>query len=202
MALLHGLEVLQAKLGRDREDVAHRIDAVLDVDHVRVLEAPRDLHDRVDLADVRKKLVSEPFAFGRPPHEPRDVDEVHVRGHDLLGVDHRVERGEARVGDDDDPDVRLDRAKRVVCRLGLRRRQRVEEGGLAHVGEADDADGERHGGGRLPRRRPHDNARGHGRALPTSGAVGQGAEAGFSPRATAGALIFSARRKKREPWRR
>jgi hypothetical protein len=58
--LLHGVEILQAELGRHRRDVGDRVDPVLDVDDVRVLEAARDLHDGVDLADVRKELVAEP----------------------------------------------------------------------------------------------------------------------------------------------
>ncbi len=144
-ALADRLEVLEAQLHRHRLDVGDRVDAVLDVHDVRVLEAARDLHDRVDLADVRQELVAEPLALVRAAHEARDVDEVDRGRHDALGVHHGVERGEARIRHGHDADVRLDRAEGIVRRLGLGRRERVEERGLADVGEADDTDGKAHG---------------------------------------------------------
>ena len=51
---------------------------------------------------------------------------------------------EARVGERDDADVRLDRGERVVRREHVGLGQRVEEGGLADVGQADDPDRECH----------------------------------------------------------
>ena len=61
-------------------------------------------------------------------------DVIHVAGRvDPIGVHHRVERLQAWVGHRDHADVRLDRAERVVRRLGLRRGERVEEGGFADV---------------------------------------------------------------------
>ena len=57
---------------------------------------------------------------------------------------------EPLVGQRDDADVGLDRGERVVRRQHLGLRQRVEEGGLADVGQSDDADGECHGSRSLP----------------------------------------------------
>ena len=54
------------------------------------------------------------------------------------------ERREARVRHLDDADVRLDRAERVVLGGDAGLGQRVEEGGLADVGQADDAAFEAH----------------------------------------------------------
>jgi len=45
----------------------------------------------------------------------------------------------------DDADVRLDRAERVVFRSDARLGQRIEQGGLADVRQADDAAFEAHG---------------------------------------------------------
>ena len=101
-ALGHRLEILEAQLHRHRVDVGDRVDPVLDVNDVRVVEAARDLHDRVGLADVGEKLVAEPLALVRAAHEARDVDEVDRGRHDAVGVDDRVERGEARIRDRDD----------------------------------------------------------------------------------------------------
>ena len=139
-ALVHRLQVLEAELHGHRVDIGHRIDAVLDVHDVRVVEAPGDLDDRVHLADVRQELVAETFPLVRAPDEARDVDEVDRRRQDAVRVDHGVERREPRVGHLHDADVRLDGAEGVVRRFCLGRRQRVEERRLADVGESDDAD--------------------------------------------------------------
>ena len=52
---------------------------------------------------------------------------------------------EPGVGQAHDADVRLDRRERVVRREHVVLGQRVEQGGLADVGQADDADSESHG---------------------------------------------------------
>ena len=48
------------------------------------------------------------------------------------------------VGQPDDADVGLDGGERVVRREHVVAGQRVEQGALADVGQADDADGETH----------------------------------------------------------
>ena len=44
-------------------------------------EAPDDVRDRVDLADVREETVAEPLALAGSFDEPRDIDETDRRGH-------------------------------------------------------------------------------------------------------------------------
>ncbi len=122
------------------------IDAALDMDHVRVLEAAQHIGDGVDLADMAEELVAEPFAFRGAAHEPGDIDESEPRGHHLVGLGDGRQPVEPRVGDRDLADIRLDGAERIVG--GLRRRalgQRVEEGGLADIRQPDDAAFETHG---------------------------------------------------------
>ena len=144
-ARLEHLEVGEQQLVLDDRDVARGVDRPLHVDDVAVLEAADDLEDRVRVADVREELVAEPLALARALHEPRDVDELDRRVDDVLRVDHVREDREARVGDGHDRRVRLDRAEGEVLRLRvLRAGEGVEEGGLADVGQADDADVECH----------------------------------------------------------
>ena len=115
-----------------------------DVHDVRVLEAAHDVRDRVDLADVREELVAEALALRRAGDEARDVDELDRRRDDLLGLRDGRERVEARVGHRHDADVRVDGAERVVLGRDAGARQRVEEGGLADVRQADDAAADPH----------------------------------------------------------
>ena len=137
-ARVHGLEVLQAELGLDRRDVADGVDAVLDVDDVRILETADDVGDGVDLADVGEELVAEAFTLAGAADEACDVDEANRRGQRALGVDDLGQGVDARIGNGDDAHVRLDRAEGVVGRLGVTA-QRVEEGALTDVRKAHDA---------------------------------------------------------------
>ena len=144
--LLEGLQVGEHQLGVDRLEVVLRVDVALDVHDVVVGEAAHDLRDRVGLADVREELVAEPLALARAAHDARDVDERHRRGQDALGVEDLGELRQPGVGQAHDADVRLDRRERIVRREHVVLGQRVEQGGLADVGQADDADSESHGG--------------------------------------------------------
>jgi hypothetical protein len=123
------------------------------VDDVLVVEAADDVEDRVGLADVGEELVAEALALGRALHEPGDVDELDGRRHDGLRVDDRLELVEARIRDDDDARIGLDRAERIVLRLDSRRREGVEESALPDVREADDAASESHGRRMFPNSR-------------------------------------------------
>jgi len=116
------------------------------VDHVAVREVARDQADRVCLADVGEELVPEALTHAGSAHDARDVDEGDGGGDDPLAAEDRGEPLEPGVAQGDDADVRLDRRERVVRREHGCPGQRVEEGGLADVGQPDDADGEGHGG--------------------------------------------------------
>src|SRR3546814_9626411 len=57
--LVDRLQVRQRQLGIDRLDVGDRIDLVVDMDHVVVLEAAHHVGDRIDLADRSEEHTSE-----------------------------------------------------------------------------------------------------------------------------------------------
>ncbi len=144
-ALLAGVEIGEHQLGLDRLRVGNGIDAVLDMRDVVVLEAAQHVGDRVHLADVGEELVAEPFALRRAAHETGDVDEREPRRDDLRRLGDRGERVEPLVRHADLADVGLDGAERIVRGFGRRRlRQRIEEGRLADVRQADDAALEAH----------------------------------------------------------
>ncbi len=144
-AALEAVEIGQHQLGLDGVGVLDRVDAALDMNHVVVLEAAKHIGDGIDLADVGEELVAEPFALGGAAHQPGDVDEGQPCGDHLSGLGNSGELVEARVGDRNLADIRLDGAERVVG--GLRRGalgQSVEQGGLADIGQPDDAAFESH----------------------------------------------------------
>ena len=112
---------------------------------VVVLETAQHMDDGVDLADVGEELVAQAFALRCAAHEAGDVDEGQPRRDDLRRLADRGELVEPRIGHRDLADIRLDGAERIVRRLRRRRLgQRVEQGRLADIGQADDTAFESH----------------------------------------------------------
>jgi len=143
--LFHAGQVGQAQLGLDHLDVGDRVDLVVHVDDVVVVEAAHHVDDGVGLADVRQELVAQAFALGRAGHQARDVHKFDDGRHDLLRRDDVRQHLQAGVGQLDDAHVGLDRAERVVLGSDAGLGEGIEEGGLADVGQADDAAFQAHG---------------------------------------------------------
>ena len=66
--------------------------------HVLILEAAHDLHDRVDLADVRQELVAQALALARAFDQPGDVDELDRGRDDRLGLGNLLQLGSRASG--------------------------------------------------------------------------------------------------------
>ena len=66
-------------------NVSRRVAAALDVDDIRVVEAPYHMYDGVGAANVLQKLISEPLALARALYQPGYVDELDGRRRVLLG---------------------------------------------------------------------------------------------------------------------
>ena len=144
-APLQAVEVGQHQLGLDGLDIGDRIDAVLHMGDVGVLEAAHHMHDGVDLADMGEELVAQALALGGAAHQPGDVHEGEARGHDLRRFGERGERVEAQVRHRHLAHIGLDGAERIVRSLrGRGLDQRIEERRLADIGQADDAAFEAH----------------------------------------------------------
>src|ERR1700677_1198046 len=62
-APLEALEIGQHQLGFNRGDVGQRVDAALYMGDVAVVETTDDVGDRVAFANIRQKLIAEPFAL-------------------------------------------------------------------------------------------------------------------------------------------
>ena len=110
------------------------------MDDVVILEATHDLDDGVDFADGGEKLVAEAFAFAGTGDQAGDVDELDGGWDDDVGLGDFLQDVGAFIRHHNDADVGVDRAKRIVGSLGLAgTSERVEESGLANVGQTDDA---------------------------------------------------------------
>src|SRR5690606_35291347 len=138
-ASLGDLEIGEYQFRLDGLDVAYRVDRPFDVGDVGIVEAPHHLEDGVDGPDVAEELIAQPLPLAGSPHQPGDVDDLDHRRHHPLGLDDRIDGGQALVGNRDHADVGLDGGEWVVGGLDVGGGQRVEESGLADVGQAHDA---------------------------------------------------------------
>jgi len=142
--LLAAVEVGEDQFQIDDFDIAPGVDAVGDVNDVVILEAAHHVGDGVGLADVGEELVAQAFTLGGTGDQAGDVDEFHGGGQDALGLDDLGQRRQAGVRHRHDAAVRLDGAEGEVFRCDTGFGQSVEQGGLADVGQANDAAIESH----------------------------------------------------------
>ena len=132
-ALLHGVQIGENEFEVDRFDIAHGVHGIFDVGHVRVLEAPHDVDDRVHLADMRKKFIAQALAAARALHEPRDIDEFDDGGGDFFAVVQGGELVEPFVGNGDYAYVGFYGAEGVIRGFRARVRDCVEQSGFSYV---------------------------------------------------------------------
>ncbi|OPZ43199.1 MAG: hypothetical protein BWY94_01930 [Actinobacteria bacterium ADurb.BinA094] len=139
-AALDQFRIAEHQLGLDEVHVVPGIEPLAHVRDLRVVERAHHLRHGVDAADVGEEAVAESLATARPFGEARDVDEVDG-GVDLLRrLKHLVQSVQTRVRHRHDATVGLRRRERIGGRRRLRVRERVEQGGLADVGQSDDAE--------------------------------------------------------------
>ena len=99
--LLDELNVLQPELLADDIQVADRVNVTLDVDNLGIIEAPHDLEDGIDGADVRQESIAQTSTGGGATGQASNVEDSKVGGNPGLGLVLLAEPVEARIGDDD-----------------------------------------------------------------------------------------------------
>ena len=89
--------------------------------NIVVFEAPQNMDDCVDFADIAEELVAEPFALACAFHETGNVNKGELCRDDFGALCNLGNLVEPLVRHGNLPDIRLDRAERIVCGLrGLR----------------------------------------------------------------------------------
>ena len=137
--LLDGGKVRQDELCGDNLNVSYGINRTRNMVNIRALKAADDLDDGINFADVAKELVAEPFSLACPFHETRDVNEFDGGRNDFLRFRKRRKLFQALVGDIDDAKIGLNRTEGKVCCVSFARAgDRVEERGLADIGQPGD----------------------------------------------------------------
>ena len=114
------------------------------MDDVFVGEAAHHLRNGIRLTNVREELVAETFARRCAAHDTGDVNKGDGRWEDLLRAEDLGERIETRVRQVHHANVRFNGCERIVRGEHVVLGERVEERGLAHVRETNNANGECH----------------------------------------------------------
>src|SRR5437667_143930 len=139
-AFLQRRQIGQHKLGVDNFDVFNRSDRSTDMMNVTILEAANHLHNRIDFANVTKKLVAETFARTRPFNEPSDINELDRGRYNFLRMRDLSKSRQTRIWHGDDADVRIDRTKGIIlgwrfmcARTGVKKRRLADVRQIAIV---------------------------------------------------------------------
>ena len=129
----------QNELQVDDVDVPQRICGALHMGHIGIVEAADHVDNGVGGADVGEKFVAQALALGGALHKPCDVHKLNDCRGELLGLMHLPQPLQPLVRDRNHPHVGVDGAKGVVIRRNPGAGNGVEEGGLAHIGQANDS---------------------------------------------------------------
>ena len=105
---------------------------------VGIVEAAHHMDNGVGGADVAQKLVAQALALGGALHQARDIHKLDHRRGVLLGLIELCQKVQPAVGHGHHAHVGLDGAEGEVGGLGPRVGDGIEQGGLAHIGQADD----------------------------------------------------------------
>ena len=134
----------RGKVGEGQFDLDNSkvIERVLRAGHVvagcTLGEGTEDEHDGIDFADVGQEFVAKAFALACSLDEAADIDKLAGGVHDLLGLRHLRQQQQALVRHRRPADVGLFGRKWVRRSQRPTARKRVEQRGLACVGETDE----------------------------------------------------------------
>ena len=87
--------------------------------NICALKAANDLHNSINLADVAKELVAQPFSLARPLHEAGYVNEFDGGWNDFLRFGKRGKLFQTFVGHVHDAKIGLNRTEGEVRCVGF-----------------------------------------------------------------------------------
>ncbi len=115
------------------------------MDHVVIFKAAYHVSDGFGLADIGEKLVTQAFTLGCTFHQAGNIHKLHGSGQHALGLDDLCQFVQARVRHGYHAGIWLNGAKGEVLSTDFSFGQRIEKGGFADVGQADNTAIESHG---------------------------------------------------------
>ena len=137
-ASLNDFHIRKNQFKLDGLEVALGIDLPVYVNDVAVVEAADHMSDRVHLAYMRKKFISESFSLARALDETGDIDKFDRGRHDPAALIHFFKHAEARIRNRNDADIRVNGAERIIGSFCSRFGKRVKNRAFPYIGKSDD----------------------------------------------------------------
>ena len=107
---------------------------------VRVIKRTHNLGDSVRLTNVREELITQALTLRSALHNTRNINERNSRRQNTLRTKNLSQTVQTRIRQVHHAHVRVNGRERVVSRQHGVAGQSVEQGGLAHVRQANNAD--------------------------------------------------------------
>ena len=124
VAFVHRLEIGQSQFYVYGLYIAGRVDPVVDVDDIRILETADHMDQDSDLADRGQEAVSQPLALRGTRDQTGDINEFDCSRDNPFGGNQFDDPVEPLVRYADHADIRIDGAERIICRFGRCRGER------------------------------------------------------------------------------
>lgn len=136
------LEVLKNELTVDDLHISDGIDRVFSVCDFFIFEGADNVVNAIDVSDVAKEVVSEPFSLGGTSHDTCDINNLKHCGYFGFRLEHLAEFLESVVWDGDYGFVGLYGAEGVVFGWDVEIGEDVIGGGFADIRESYDSHAE------------------------------------------------------------
>ena len=107
--------------------------------HVGIIEAADHVDNGVGGADVGEELIAQALPLGGPPHKACNVHKFNHRRGEFLRLVHIPEPFQPLIRDGNHAHIGVDGAEGVVICRNAGVGDGVKKGGLAHVGQTDNA---------------------------------------------------------------
>ncbi|BAI64405.1 UDP-N-acetylglucosamine enolpyruvyl transferase [Rothia mucilaginosa DY-18] len=139
-SVLQSLQVSQNQLSVNGLHIGGGVDLAVHVNDVRVIKRTHHLRDSVRLTNVREELVTQALTLRSALHNTRNINERNSRRQNTLRTKNLSQTVQTRIRQVHHAHVRVNGRERVVSRQHSVAGQSVEQGGLAHVRQANNAD--------------------------------------------------------------
>ena len=139
-SVLQSLQVRQNQLSVNGLHIGGGVDLAVHVNDVRVIKRTHHLRDSVRLTNVREELITQALTLRSALHNTRNINERNSRRQNTLRTKNLSQTVQTRIRQVHHAHVRVNSRERVVSRQHSVAGQSVEQGGLAHVRQANNAD--------------------------------------------------------------
>ncbi|MPM67862.1 hypothetical protein SDC9_114787 [bioreactor metagenome] len=107
---------------------------------VAVVKTADNLGNRVNLADMGQKFITKPLALGSSFNQTGNINKPHRSRNGFLGLIHFSQFPNPFIRHFNNPDIRLNGAKRIVCGLCPCLGNGIKQCTFADIGKSYNAD--------------------------------------------------------------